>query len=51
VNGGEPAAVNALNTIPTSAVAEIRNLSIGEASQRFGSRSSGPVILVTLKAP
>ena len=48
VNGGQISAVATLNSIPASTVAEIRYLSIGEAAQRFGSRASGPVILVML---
>ncbi len=48
VNGGQPSGLNELNAIPASTIAEIRYLTVGEASQRFGNRSSGPVILVTL---
>ena len=48
VNGGQMGAISALNVIPASTVAEIRYLTFGEASQRFGSRAIGPVILVTL---
>ena len=48
VNGGQISAVATLNSIPASTVAEIRYLSIGEAAQRFGSRATGPVILVMM---
>jgi hypothetical protein len=48
VNGGELSGLSALNAIPASTIAEIRYLTVGEASQRFASRNSGPVILVTL---
>jgi hypothetical protein len=48
VNGGQLSGLNALDAIPASTIAEIRYLTVGEASQRFASRNSGPVILVTL---
>jgi hypothetical protein len=48
VNGGQLSALNALNAIPASTIAEIRYLTLGEATQRFNNRNSGPVILVTL---
>jgi hypothetical protein len=48
VNGGQLSPLTALQSIPASTVAEIRYLTVGEASQRFNSRNSGPVILVTL---
>ncbi len=48
VNGGQLSGLNALNAIPASTIAEIRYLTLGEAAQRFASRNSGPVILVTL---
>lgn len=48
VNGGQMSAVSALNVIPASTVSEIRYFTFGEASHRFGSRASGPVILVLL---
>lgn len=48
VNGGQFSGISGLNTIPASTVAEIRYLTVGEASQRFGPRASGPVILVVL---
>lgn len=51
VNGGQMSALNALNRIPVATIAEIRYFTTGDASQRFGTRASGPVILVTLKSP
>lgn len=48
VNGGQMGPISALNSIPSSTVAEIRYLSVGEATQRFGGRATGPVILVVL---
>lgn len=48
VNGGQLSGLNTLNSIPASTVAEIRYLTLGEATQRFSNRNSGPVILVTL---
>jgi hypothetical protein len=51
VNGGQLSGLNALGSIPVATIAEIRYLTTGEASQRFGSRSVGPVILVTLRVP
>lgn len=48
VNGGQLSPLSELNAIPASTIAEIRFLTVGEASQRFRSRNSGPVILVTL---
>ena len=50
VNGGQLSSVNALISIPTQTVAEIRYLDIGNAAQRFHNRATGPVILVTLTA-
>lgn len=51
VNGGQLTEVNALNSIPTQTIAEIRYLDTGNAAQRFHNRATGPVILVTLTAP
>jgi hypothetical protein len=48
VNGGQLSGLMALESIPASTIAEIRYLTVGEASQRFNNRNSGPVILVTL---
>lgn len=48
VNGGQLTSSNALKSIPTQAIAEIRYLDIGNAAQRFHNRATGPVILVTL---
>jgi hypothetical protein len=48
VNGGQLSGLNALNSIPAASIAEIRYLTLGEATQRFNNRNSGPVILVTL---
>ncbi len=48
VNGGQLSLVNTLMSIPTQTIAEIRYLDIGNASQRFHGRATGPVILVTL---
>ena len=48
VNGGQLSELRALESIPASTVAEIRYLTVGEATQRFNNRNSGPVILVTL---
>jgi hypothetical protein len=48
VNGGQLSPLTGLQSIPASTIAEIRYLTVGEASQRFNSRNSGPVILVTL---
>ena len=48
VNGGQLTPVNALVSIPTQTIAEIRYLDIGNAAQRFNNRATGPVILVTL---
>ena len=50
VNGGQLTSVNALISIPTQTIAEIRYLDIGNAAQRFHNRATGPVILVTLTA-
>ena len=51
VNGGQLSSLNALISIPTQTIAEIRYLDIGNAAQRFNNRATGPVILVTLTAP
>jgi len=48
VNGEKLSALNALNAIPASTIAEIRYLTFRQAAQRFGNRNTGPVILVTL---
>lgn len=48
VNRGQLSPLTSLNTIPASTVSEIRYLTHGEASQRFGARGTGPVILVTV---
>lgn len=49
VNGGVLTPVNSLSRIPVSVISEIRYLNTGEASQKFGSRANGPVILITLQ--
>ncbi|CAN5225011.1 hypothetical protein BH09GEM1_BH09GEM1_36180 [soil metagenome] len=48
VNGGQLSSVNALISIPTQTIAEIRYLDLGNAAARFHNRATGPVILVTL---
>ena len=48
VNGGQLSELRALESIPASTIAEIRYLTVGEASQRFNNRNTGPVILVSL---
>ena len=48
VNRGQLSPVTALNSIPASTVSEIRYLTLGEATTRFGSRATGPVILVSV---
>lgn len=48
VIGGQLSGLSALATIPASTIAEIHYFTAGEASQRFRTRSFGPVILVTL---
>ena len=50
VNGGELTRLDALITIPTQTIAEIRYLDAGNAAQRFHNRATGPVIVVTLTA-
>ncbi len=41
--------LDALNQIPASEIVEIRRLSPGEATQKYGSRQMGTVIAVTRK--
>jgi hypothetical protein len=48
VNRGQFSPISILNTIPASAVTEIRYLSLGEATQRYGAMVTGPVIVVSL---
>lgn len=48
VNDGQLTSLNTLSTIPTQTITEIRYLDLGNASQRFHNRATGPVIVVTL---
>jgi hypothetical protein len=49
INGGEITGTSVLNSTPASTVQEIRYLTYGQASARFGAKVNGPIILVMLR--